>query len=348
MTEWTYENYNIDINNLQMEMTKLRIAVFNMRPDEEEYFSIYRKQYHTELSVTNESPTLCNLSVTEGCQAVSVITTPIGRELLDAWKAQGIQTISTRTVGYDHIDLAYAKEIGITVSNVSYTPHTVAEYTVMAMLMTIRKMKTILLRYQVQDYSLSQVRGRELGNMTVGVVGTGKIGEMVIRNLSGFGCRIFAFDPYEKESVKAFAQYTNLDTIWKECDMITFHTPALESTYHMVREETLNQMKPGVILINMARGAIMDTDALIKALESGKVAAAALDVIENEGKIYYKDYKYAVTGNHDMALLSTMPNVLMTPHTAFFTDEAVSDMIQYSIESCVAELKNEENPRRIL
>lgn len=328
-------------------MTKLKIAVFNIRLDEQEYFSIYGKQYQTELSVTEEAPTLQNLSVTEGCQAVSIITTSVGRDLLDAWKAQGIETISTRTVGYDHIDIAYAQKIGISVSNVSYTPHTVAEYTVMAILMTIRKMKTILLRYQVQDYSLLEVRGRELGNMTVGVVGTGKIGEMVIRNLSGFGCRILAYDPFEKDSVKTFAQYTDLDTIWKECDMITFHTPALKSTYHMVNEETLGKMKKGVMLVNMARGSIIDTDALIKALESGKVSAAALDVIENEGKIYYKDYKYTVTGNHDMALLSSMPNVLMTPHTAFFTDEAVSDMIHYSIESCVAEINHQDNPRRV-
>ena len=261
---------------------------------------------------------------------------------------RGIRTISTRTVGYDHIDLDYARKLGITISNVSYTPHTVAEYTVMTILMTIRKMKTILTRYQVQDYSLLEVRGRELRNMTVGVVGIGKIGEMVIQNLSGFGCKILAYDPYEKESVKHYADYVDLDGIWKSSDIITFHTPAVESTYHMVNQESLKKMKKGVMLINMARGSLIDTDALVEALESGKVAAAALDVIENEGKIYYKDYKYTVTANHDMAILSTMPNVLMTPHTAFFTDEAVSDMIEYSLESCKAEIMGANNPRRII
>ncbi|MDO4168998.1 MAG: D-isomer specific 2-hydroxyacid dehydrogenase family protein [Lachnospiraceae bacterium] len=326
----------------------MKIAVFNCRPDEKEFFETYSEQYQVELSVTSDPPTLTNISIVEGCIAASVITTPIERDLLNAWKSKGIQTISTRTVGYDHIDLEYAKELGITISNVSYTPHTVAEYTVMTILMTIRKMKTILTRYQVQDYSLFDVRGKELRNMTVGVVGTGKIGEMVIQNLSGFGCKILAYDPYEKESVKSYANYVTLEDLWKESDLITFHTPAIKSTYHMVNRKSLQQMKSGVALINMARGSIIDTDALIEALESGRVSAAALDVIENEGKIYYNDYKHTVTKNHDMAILSAMPNVLMTPHTAFFTDEAVSDMIHYSLESCVAEINGSENPRKVI
>lgn len=326
----------------------MKLAVFNLREDERDIFEFYAKKYQIELSVTVEAPTLNNLSITKGCQAVSIITTPIDKTLLDAWKQQGILTISTRTVGYDHIDLFHAKKLGISISNVSYTPHTVAEYTVMSILMTIRKMKTILSRYQVQDYSLLNIRGRELQHMTIGVVGTGKIGEMVIRNLSGFGCKILAFDPYEKEQVKAYAEYTTIDQIWENCDLITFHTPARKDTYHMVNKESIKKMKDGVMIVNMARGSIIDTDALIKALEQRKVSAAALDVIEDEGKIYYKDYKYSVTGNHDMAILSTMPNVLMTPHTAFFTDEAVDDMIHYSIESCINEVNGKENPRRIL
>ena len=217
----------------------------------------------------------------------------------------------------------------------------------MAMLMAVRRMKTIVTRYQVQDYSLLKVRGRELCRMTVGVVGTGQIGETVIRNLSGFGCRILANDVCEKEAVKELAAYTDLETIWRECDIVTFHTPALPETYHLVSRESLAKMKPGVVLINMARGSIIDTEALIEALESGQVGAAALDVLEDEGRIYYQDYKYDLTRNHDMAVLSGMPNVLMTPHTAFFTDEAVGDMIRYSLESCIAELEGRPNPRRV-
>ena len=325
----------------------MKIAVYSCREDERELFEAYGRQMGAALSVTEEKPSLENLDVARGCQAVCVITTPVPAELLDAWKEMGIRAVSTRTVGYEHVDWKHAREIGIPVSNVSYTPHTVAEYTVMAMLMAVRRMKTIVTRYQVQDYSLLKVRGRELCRMTVGVVGTGQIGETVIRNLSGFGCRILANDVCEKEAVKELAAYTDLETIWRECDIVTFHTPALPETYHLVSRESLAKMKPGVVLINMARGSIIDTEALIEALESGQVGAAALDVLEDEGRIYYQDYKYDLTRNHDMAVLSGMPNVLMTPHTAFFTDEAVGDMIRYSLESCIAELEGRPNPRRV-
>ncbi|WP_346684085.1 D-isomer specific 2-hydroxyacid dehydrogenase family protein [Anaerostipes butyraticus] len=325
----------------------MKIAVFNCRPDERGLFEFYKQKYNIELAVTSETPTLENCSFVKGCQAVSIITTPVNRDLLQAWKEEGIQAVSTRTVGYDHIDLEAAEELEIPVSNVSYTPHTVAEYTVMAILMTIRRMKTILTRYQVQDYSLTDVRGKELRNMTVGVVGTGKIGEQVIHNLSGFGCRILAHDPFPKDSLQGTVHYTNLEELWRECDILTFHTPASRETCHMVNHDTLRKMKKGVILINMARGSLIDTAALIEALDQGIVSAAALDVLEHESGIYYQDYKYAAVNHHDMAVLKAMPNVLMTPHTAFFTDEAVADMIRCSIESCMAEVQGETDPGRI-
>lgn len=313
----------------------MKMAVYSCRPDERGLFEKYGKELGVDLVFSSRRADLTNAALAEGCQGVSVITKPVGRELINLWHGYGVKVISTRTVGYEHVDYRYAAKLGIGVSNVSYTPHTVAEYTVMAILMTIRKMKTILTRYMVQDFSLEQVRGRELCHMTVGVIGTGQIGETVIRNLSGFGCRILAYDIVEKDSVRAWGEYVPLETLYRESDIITLHTPATEQTMHMINEESIGAMKNGVCIINMARGSLIDTDALIRGLESGKVGAAALDVIEKEGEIYYKDFKYAPAGHHQMAVLQSMPNVLMTPHTAFFTNEAVGDMIRYSIESCL-------------
>lgn len=313
----------------------MKMAIYSCRPDERGLFEKYGKELGVDLVFSSRRADLANAALAEGCQGVSVITKPVGRELIDLWHGYGVKVISTRTVGYEHVDYRYAAKLGIGVSNVSYTPHTVAEYTVMAILMTIRKMKTILTRYMVQDFSLEQVRGRELCHMTVGVIGTGQIGETVIRNLSGFGCRILAYDIVEKDSVRAWGEYVPLETLYRESDIITLHTPATEQTMHMINEESIGAMKDGVCIINMARGSLIDTDALIRGLESGKVGAAALDVIEKEGEIYYKDFKYAPAGHHQMAVLQSMPNVLMTPHTAFFTNEAVGDMIRYSIESCL-------------
>ncbi|MFR7718601.1 MAG: NAD(P)-dependent oxidoreductase [Lachnospiraceae bacterium] len=161
------------------------------------------------------------------------------------------------------------------------------------------------------DYSLNGNIGREIGSLTVGVVGTGKIGTHVLRNLSGFGCRLLACDPYENEEAKKYASYCTLDELFEKSDVITFHTPATKSSYHMVNEETLRQMKDGVVIVNTARGSIIDTPAFLDALESGKVGAAALDVIENELGIFYGDYKYQVVGHREMSILKDLPNVLI-------------------------------------
>lgn len=325
----------------------MKITAYSCRPDELAMFEKFGKECGVQLVLVPEGPSMENAHMAEGSQGVSIITTPVDEQLLGRWKRCGVQIVSSRTVGYEHVDKDAADRLEIAVANVSYTPNTVAEYTVMAMLMAVRRMKTIMTRFLGQDYSLLDIRGRELGRMTVGVVGTGRIGETVIRLLRGFGCRILAYDLKPKTELKEFAEYVDLDTIWRECDLITFHTPATKKSYHMVNRDTLEKMRDGVVLINMARGTVMDTAALIQALEGGKVGAAALDVVENEGKIYYKDFKYQPLGHHDMAILSAMPNVLMTPHTAFFTDEAVSDMIEYSIRSCIAHVNGEENPWRV-
>ncbi len=325
----------------------MKITAYSCRPDELALFKHFGEKYGVSLVLVPEGPSMENADMAEGSQGVSIITTPVNEPLLRRWKECGVQIVSSRTVGYEHVDGDAAERLGIALANVSYTPNTVAEYTVMAMLMAVRRMKAIMTRFLGQDYSLLDIRGRELGRMTVGVVGTGRIGETVVRLLKGFGCRILAYDIHPREELAGLAEYVELEEIWKECDLITFHTPATEKSFHMVNRETLSQMKDGVVLINMARGTVMDTDALIEALEQGKVGAAALDVVENEGRIYYKDFKYQPLGHHDMAILSAMPNVLMTPHTAFFTDEAVSDMINYSILSCIAQVKGEENPWRV-
>lgn len=325
----------------------MRIAVYSCRSDEAEFFEKCRETYKAELVMTEKAPGLDNAALTDGCEAVSIISTPVSAALIEAWHERGVRIISTRTIGYEHVDIVRAGELGITVSNVSYTPDTVAEYTVMTILMAIRRMKAIMTRYIGQDYSLREIRGRELHNMTVGVIGTGRIGEHVIKCLQGFRCRILAYDRFKKENVEQMAEYVELLAIWKECDIITVHTPATEETYHIFNRETIGHMKDGVVLINMARGSMIDTDALIEGLESGKVGAAALDMIEGDNGIYYKDLKYSPAGHHGMAVLNAMPNVLMTPHTAFFTDEAVSDMVENSIKSCVDTLNGKSNPWKI-
>ena len=331
-----------------MDNQKLRIAVYNYRDfDEAQFFTKFAGTYNAEYVIIRESPSPENARLAKGCQGVTVITTAITEEIIRIWKEVGVKHISTRTIGYDHVDLEAAQKYGITVSNVSYSTGSVADYTVMLILMALRKMKMIMRRADAMDYSLPGSLGRQIGGMTVGVVGTGRIGEHVIRNLSGFGCRILASDPFENESVRQFATYVDRETLFRESDVITFHVPALEETHHIVNRETLAIMKDGVVLVNTARGSVIDTPALLDALESGKVGAAALDVIENELGIFYGDYKYKVIGHREMSILKDLPNVLMLPHMAFYTENAVSDMVEHSIASIALEARGERSPKRV-
>ncbi len=314
----------------------MKIAAYNYRDfDEAPYFEKFGKQYGAEIVPIRETPTPENAALAEGCEGVSVITTPITEDIIQIWKAAGVKHISTRTIGYDHVDVEAAEKYGMAVSNVSYSTGSVADYTVMLILMALRKMKSIIKRAEGMDYSLIGSIGKEIGDLTIGIVGTGKIGTHVMRNLSGFGCRLIAYDLCENEEAKKYGDYCSMEELFKTSDVITFHTPATESSFHMVNKESIETMKDGVILINTARGSIIDTPAFIDAVERGKIGAAALDVIEKELGIFYGDYKYQVIGHREMSILKDLPNVLMLPHMAFYTENAISDMVEHSIAHIV-------------
>ena len=304
----------------------MKIAAYNYRDfDEAPYFEKFGSQYGAEIVPIRETPTPENAALAEGCEGVSVITTPITEDIIQIWKAAGVKHISTRTIGYDHVDVAAAEKYGMAVSNVTYSTGSVADYTVMLILMALRKMKSIIKRAEGMDYSLVGSIGKEIGDLTIGIVGTGKIGTHVMRNLSGFGCRLIAYDLCENEEAKKYGDYCSLEELFKTSDVITFHTPATESSFHMVNKESIETMKDGVILINTARGSIIDTPAFIDAVERGKIGAAALDVIEKELGIFYGDYKYQVIGHREMSILKDLPNVLMLPH---MVEHSIAHIVQ--------------------
>lgn len=310
----------------------MKIFVYSLREfDEKAFFDKYCGKYGVEYGYTTETPCLDNAWMAERYDVIDIITTVMDKPLLDKFKSFGVRCISTRTIGYDHIDVEYAKSIGIGVVNVTYSPATVADYTIMLMLIGCRRLKHIMERAAIQDYTLKGKIGRELGNCKVGVIGTGQIGKTVVRELSGFGCEILAYDVAESDEVKKYAKYTDLDTLFRESDIITLHAPALDSTYHMINEAAINAMKAGVIIINCARGSLIDTDALIAGIESGKVGFAGLDVVEHESGLYYFNRMGEPLNNPKLAILRSYSNVLVSPHTAFYTEEAVSDMAENSI-----------------
>ena len=325
----------------------MKILAYSHRSDETEYFKEFSKKYNVEVVLCDEEPAMETAELAKGFDCISIITTLIPAELIEKFYKVGVKFISTRTIGYDHIDLKKAKELGVHIGNATYSPNSVADYTIMLILMAIRKVKLIMEKSNVQDYSLKGVQGKELHNLTVGVVGTGRIGQTVIKNLSGFGCKILAHDIYEAESIKPYVKYVDLDTLLKNSDVITLHMPATDDNYHMINENSIKEMKDGVFIINTARGSLINTDDLIKAIEDRKIGGVALDVIENEANLYYNDLKSEILDNKDLAILKSFPNVIVTPHTAFYTDQAVSDMVENSMKSCVLFTENKDNPWEI-
>ncbi|MDD3139150.1 MAG: D-isomer specific 2-hydroxyacid dehydrogenase family protein [Lachnospiraceae bacterium] len=322
----------------------MKIFVYNLREyDEKVYFDLFCKKNECEYGYTPEYPSLNNADLAKGYDALDIINSRMDAELLERFHEIGIKYIATRSIGYEHIDLKKAQSLGMRIAHVFYSPNSVANYTVMLMLMGCRNIAHVMERARIQDFTLQGKMGREISNCTVGVIGTGKIGSTVIKHLSGFGCNIYAYDDRPDEFVRNYAEYTELDRLIKECDIITLHAPSNNSTYHMITKETIETMKDGVIIINTARGSLVDTAALIDGLDSRKIGFAALDVLENEEGLYYLNRMNEVIGNHELAILSSYPNVILTPHTAFYTDEAVSNMVENSINGICGFEKDEVN-----
>jgi D-lactate dehydrogenase len=233
------------------------------------------------------------------------------------------------------------------VSNAEYSPYSVSNYTVMMLLMLVRKSCYIVARTHSMNYSISDMQGREMQNLTIGVIGTGRIGQAVIRNLSGFGCRIIGYDPYPNEEMKKYMEYVDISGLYKESDVISLHVPYFQSNYHMINKETIEKMKDGVIILNAARGELIDTSDLIDGLESGKIGGAGIDCFENESGIIHKDHLCNIIKNRELAILKSFPNVIVTPHVAFFTDQAAQDMVRCSLNSLYLFNNNMENRHEI-
>lgn len=313
------------------------VTIYNPRKDEIGAFEKFAKEFGIELNYVYQELDKDTAALAKGTKAVSVQgSNVVDREALKALKGNGVDYLALRSIGYNNVDMDAAKEYGIRFSNVTYSTSSVADFAVMLMLMGIRKMDSIMMRNRAQDYSLQGVQGREIHNMTVGIVGTGKIGARVARNISGFGCNILGYDPYENDSLKDILTYVSFGELLEKSDIITLHAPLFEANHHLINAETIAKMKDGVCIINCGRGPLIDTKALITGMKEGKIAAVGLDTIEGELSVFHSDHHETVIDNDDMAILKQFPNAIITPHCSFYTDQAVSDMVENSLRSCLS------------
>lgn len=323
----------------------MKIFAYAMREfDEKDFFEKYSKELDCEYGYTTDYPNPENVELARGYDAISATPCNLDADMLDRFYAVGVRYVATRSIGVDHIDLDHAQKLGMGVCHVSYAPETVADYSIMLMLMCCRNICHILERSKVQDYTLKGKMGRDISDCTVGIIGTGQIGRTVIKHLSAFGCRILANDLYPNEDTAQIAQYVSLDELYAKADIITLHAPATAENYHLLNAEAFAKMKDDVIIINTARGTLIDTAALINAVESGKISHAALDVLEQENGLYYANRMGEPINNRDLAILRSFPNVILSPHTAFYTEKVVSDMAYKCMKGVLDMINHAENP----
>lgn len=302
----------------------MKIAFFEVRPDEQKLLESALADH--EVRYYSEKFTQASISQVLDVEVLSVfVGSEVRKEVIEA--LPNLKLIATRSTGYDHIDVAYAKEKGIAVATVpAYGTHTVAEFAFALILALSRKTyaATASVR-EKKHFELGNLKGFDLFGKTIGIIGTGKIGKNVAIIAKGFGMNVIATDAYPDT---AFAQaqgltYVSLPELLGQSDIVSIHTPYMKETHHLINSENITQIKKGAVLINTARGEIVETKALVTALQSGQLSAAGLDVLEGERVVITDDDK----------LLMAMDNVIITPHIAFFTNEAEAHIINTTVEN---------------
>lgn len=311
----------------------MKILAYCVRPDEMEAFGKFSKEYGHEVDLVPQTFSPESAPLAEGYEGVSILgNCHATREALEIISSFGIKYLSSRSAGVNNIDFDAAKEFGIQVANVAaYSPNSVSELTVGITLCLTRKIPFALQRTKIQNFALNGLIGVELRNLTIGIIGTGRIGLETIKGFSGFGPKLIAYDIFENEKAKEYVEYTSLDEIYKTADIISLHLPLTEDNHHMIGKESIAKMKDGVFIINASRGGLIDSKALIEGLKSGKVGGAALDTYEHEVGVFHNNRMNDILQDDTLATLMSLPNVVMTPHCGFYTDEAVSNMVETAL-----------------
>ena len=275
-----------------------------------------------------------------GAQAVcTFVNDNVDRACLEALRKLGVKHVALRCAGFNSVDLAAAKDLAISVTRVpAYSPYAVAEHAVALLLALNRKIPRASNRVHDLNFSLNGLVGFDLHGKTAGIFGTGKIGRIAGQILRGFGMQVLAYDPFPSPdwARQYGVEYTDAKTLARECDVISLHTPLTKETHHIICRETIALMKPGVVLVNVSRGALIDTTALIEALKSGRIGGVALDVYEEEEGVFFEDLSGQILHDDELARLLTFPNVLITAHQAFLTKEALAEIARVTVANLVA------------
>lgn len=313
----------------------MKIAFFSTKSYDQIFMNQVNEAFGHDISYfdTGLSPSTAVLA--QDHPAVCIFVNDEGdAETLQALKDQGVKLLALRSAGFNHVDIGQAEELGIKIVRVpAYSPHAVAEHA-LAMILTLNR-KTHLAYSRIRDgnFSLERLTGFNLRDKTVGVIGTGAIGQVFAHIMMGVGCRVVAYDPYPNEELQQQVDYVGLPELFSQSDIISLHCPLTKETHYIINEEAIEQMKDNVMLINTSRGGLVDTKAVIKGLKDQKIGHFGLDVYEQEENIFFEDLSGSIIQDDMITRLMTFPNALITSHQAFFTQEAMTSIAETTLQN---------------
>lgn len=314
----------------------MKVAVFSAKPYDQESLTHANLPHGHEFQFFEFRLNHTNAILAQGFDAVCCfVNDHLDRETLSQLHAVGVRLIALRCAGFNNVDLAAADELGLVVVRVPrYSPYAVAEHSVALILDLNRNIHRSYNRVREGDFSLHGLLGFDLNGKTVGVIGTGRIGEIFARIMLGFGCRVIAYSPEASPECLALGvEYKTLPELLSEVDILSLHCPLTPESHHLINAERIGLMKPGVMIINTSRGALIDTHAAIDGLKAGRIGYLGLDVYEEEEELFFENLSNRVLQDDIFARLLTFPNVTVTGHQAFFTHEALTNIAQTTLDN---------------
>lgn len=311
----------------------MKIAFFDTKSYDQEVFEPKLKANKMRYKFYDTRLDEDDVVLAKGFDAVCVfVNDVVNKTVIDQLAEFGIKIIALRCAGFNNVDYKYAEQKGITVVRVpAYSPYAVAEHAMALLMTSTRKIHKSYIRTRDFNFSLQGLTGFDLYGKTVGVIGTGKIGRVFIDICKGFGMKVIAYDKYPSDIPGV--EYKPLDTVYKEADIISFHCPLTDDTQHMFNFGTLGKIKPGVVIINTSRGALIDAEALLEGIKTKKIGAACLDVYEEESGYFYEDLSGSIIDDDTLSRLISMPNVIVTSHQAFLTREALENIATTTVDN---------------
>ena len=306
-----------------------KVAFFDTKPYDKIYFDKLKSEYGIEIEYFESKLSPRTAVMARGSKAVvAFVNDDICKETIDVLKDNGVEIIAMRCAGYNNVDLHAAKDVMPVVRVPEYSPHAISEHAMALLLTLVRKTHKAYIRTRDYNFSLNGFVGFDLYGKTVGVVGTGKIGMTFVEMCRGMGMNVIAYDPRPSQG---YLEYVSLEELFARSDVISLHCPLTSETYHLINNYSIKMMKDKVIILNTSRGALIDTEALIEGIRSGKVGGAGLDVYEEESEFFYEDLSESILKDDVLSRLIMMPNVLVTSHQAFLTHEALERIAEITL-----------------